>query len=112
MFDRFEVWLIAGIVAFVVFCALDSWIIGMRHKIKEQKGAINRLRYELDTKKQEVSWLQARCESRTEHRVIIRDTQIDELREELEKSRNECKRLETVLNQKWKVVTEDDLQVG
>lgn len=112
MFDRFELWLLIGLLAWIIFCALDAWITGLYRKNKEYKGEIVRLRRDLEEREQEVTWLKARAESGSDHRVLIRDQKIDGLKKELEQAYRKCKELETIINQKWKAVANDDIPVG
>lgn len=102
MIDRFDAWLIAGLAVFVLFCGLDAWICGLYRRLKEQKGEIKRLRHEVNEVRQENAWLLARAESKTDHRVLIRDHKIDRLREELERAYAKIKEQEVILDQKWK----------
>lgn len=102
MFERFDAWLIAGLAVFVLFCGLDAWICGLYRRLKEQKGEIKRLRHELNEARQENTWLIARCESKTDHRVLIRDNEIDHLLDELNQARAKIKEQEVMLDQKWK----------
>lgn len=95
MFERFDAWLIAGLSALTLFCGLYAWIVGLYQKIKDQKYENRRLRHELNEVRQENAWLLARCEQSTDHRIFIRDTEIDALTKKV----NE---LETLLEQKWK----------
>lgn len=102
MFERFDAWLIIGLIAWAVFCGLDAWIVSLYRKLKEQKGEINRLHQALNEAKQENTWLLARAEAKSEHRVLIRDHKIDRLREELDRAYSKIKDLEVMLEQKWK----------
>lgn len=102
MFERIETWLIIGIVVVTLFCGLDAWITNLYHRIKELTGDNRRLRHALNEVRQENTWLLARCESATDHRVFIRDTEIDSLTAELEAMQKKVGELETLLDQKWK----------
>ena len=94
MFERLDTWIIIGLVVVTLFCGLDAWITNLYRRIKEQAGDIRRLRHRLNESEQENAWLLARCESKTDHRVLIRDSRIDELE-------NKIKTLEALLDQKW-----------
>ena len=102
MFERLEVWIFIGIAFVTLFCGLDAWITNLYRRIKEQTGDIRRLRRRLNEAEQENAWLIARCESQTDHRVLIRDTQIDDLTAELAATQQKVQELETLLDQKWK----------
>lgn len=94
MFDRVDTWIIIGIAFVTLFCGLDAWITNLYRRNKEQAGEIRRLRHALHESQQENAWLLARCESKSDHRVLIRDGRIDELESKI-------KTLEALLDQKW-----------
>lgn len=94
MFERFDTWLIIGLVVVTIFCGLDAWITNLYRRIKERDGENRRLRHRVNELEQENAWLLARCESKSDHRVLIRDSRIDELE-------TKVKTLEALLDQKW-----------
>ena len=101
MFERFDTWLIIALVVVTLFCGLDAWITNLYRRIKEQAGDNRRLRHRLNEAEQENAWLIARCESMTDHRVFIRDSEIDGLIKELKAKDQRISELETLLEQKW-----------
>ena len=102
MFDRFDTWLIIGLVVVTAFCGVDAWITSLYHRIKELAGENRRLRHANDELERENSWLYARCESKSDQRVIRYAQKNDELRDQLEAERLKNKELQTLLDQKWK----------
>lgn len=101
MFERFDTWLIIGFVVVTLFCGIDAWITNLYRRIKEQAGDNRRLRHALNEARQENAWLLARCESMTDHRTFIRDTEIDRLTAELKTKDEKIDELQTLLEQKW-----------
>lgn len=101
MFERLDTWIIIGLTLVTLFCGLDAWITNLYRRIKEQAGDNRRLRHKINDLEQENTWLLARCESKTDHRVLIRDTQIDDLTAELAAMQQKVSELETLLDQKW-----------
>ena len=102
MFESFGSWLVAGLAVFALFCAFYAWIVGLYQRIREQRHENKRLRHELNVAREENAWLLSRCESSVDHRVFIRDTEIDKLTGELEAMQKKVSELETLLEQKWK----------
>ena len=102
MFERFDTWLIIGLGLFLIFCGMDAWITSLYRRNKELTGDNRRLRHRLHEVEQENAWLIARCESKTDQKVIYHVMKNDELREQLEAERLKNKELQTLLDQKWK----------
>lgn len=101
MFERFDTWIIIGLALVTLFCGLDAWITNLYRRNKEQAGEIRRLRHRMHEVEQENAWLIARCESMTDHRVFIRDSEIDGLMKELKAKDQKINELQTMLDQKW-----------
>lgn len=101
MFERFDTWIIIGIAVVMLFCGIDAWITSLYRRNKEQAGEIRRLRHALHEKEAENTWLLARCESKTDQRVLYHVQKNDDLRELLEAERVKNKELQTLLDQKW-----------
>lgn len=102
MFGRFDTWIIIGIFSWLVLGGLIAWLSDMKKRLEAAEKKNVELRLELNRKAAELYMVEASSKAHTSHAVMRRDEYIEMLTEKLKASECECKRLEILLNQKWK----------
>lgn len=100
MLDRLDTWIVLGVLLWIVLCFFIAWATQMKKRLANAENRNMNLRFALNQKTNEASWLKARAESMECHGILIRDEEIDRLKKE-------NARLEKLLEQKWKVASTD-----
>lgn len=101
MFDRFETWLIIGLLLWMALCFLDERVCEARKRRKRTEKELKQMKRELRKKRKELKELKTQHKRNELMDVYIRDQRIEELEQENAKLRREVQKKETLLEQKW-----------
>lgn len=102
MFERLDTWLILWLLVWVAVCAVWALVADMKKRLAAAEKKAKGLRVALVAKTAELHQARAAAEAIKNLAMLHKDDEIAALCEKLEASERECKRLEILLNQKWK----------
>lgn len=101
MFYRFDTWVIAFIVLWLILGGAFAYVSGLKKRLDAAEKKNVDLRFALNRKAAELHQAKANAEA-IKHLVIQdKNAKIEILRDKLKESEGERRRLETLLNQKW-----------